>query len=466
MRTERRAASLWLPAWQGHAGPAAGELLEQLSAPVPPAVWLHFGFWDLRGRQGGWELHGWQHPLLACLRVLWQFLFSPRRKKSQGSFSLIFLKEICNFLTESAELVKRAFSIRELFGWKISQLALLIPLTLFCHSSYLCINVWPLNQISSQGFHSYYSQRPSCNSWSTTDLRFITETTLVPHVGQPGHIFQCSLPSQGGWKRLCAKPFSSACHQMPQPGQADHSFTLHQSSYHSPGASHHALLWYLLHSQAAPARAKTKASSWQFADRASCFLPKQAVAQPLTSQSDAWISGCEYSAALLPASPKHRAVRRTDPRAGFQHQSFTLMGKCCKLILQRAFCFLITQSSLLHLEPWYIMWINIAFVLCALVYLGTVTVLMYWARPLGNNCLSSERKIIVTYLVVRALMVIYDNHLWGPQHSVDFGTFTFPLFAPQLLFTAPPAPLQTTLLVTSSNPNAVHINLNVKCALQ
>lgn len=123
---------------------------------------------------------------------------------------------------------------------------------------YQCLATKP---ISSQGFHSYYSQRPSCNSWSTTDLRFITETTLVPHVGQPGHIFQCSLPSQGGWKRLCAKPFSSACHQMPQPGQADHSFTLHQSSYHSPGASHHALLWYLLHSQAAPARAKTKASS-------------------------------------------------------------------------------------------------------------------------------------------------------------------------------------------------------------
>lgn len=50
--------------------------------------------------------------------------------------------------------------------------------------------------------------------------------------------------------------------------------------------------------------------------------------------------------------------------------------------------------------PWYIMWINIISVLCALVYLGSVIVSMYWARPLGNNCLSSERKIIVTYLVV------------------------------------------------------------------
>lgn len=113
--------------------------------------------------------------LLLAYKYSHSFCFFLAKKKSQGSFSLIFLMEICSFLTESAELVKRAFSIRELFGWKISQLALLIPLTLFCHSSYLCISVWPLNQISSQGFYSYYSQRPSCNSWSTTDLRFITE---------------------------------------------------------------------------------------------------------------------------------------------------------------------------------------------------------------------------------------------------------------------------------------------------
>lgn len=178
---------------------------------------------------------------------------------------------------------------------------------------------------------------------------------------------------------------------------------------------------------------------------------------------DLW---CEHSAALLPTSPKHRAVQHTAPRAGSQLQSFTLMRKCYKLILQGGFRFLIMQSSLLHLEPWYITWIDIAFVLCALVYLGTVIVLMYWARPLGNNCLSSERKIIVTYLVVRALMVIYENHLWVPQHIVDFGPFTFPSFSPILLLTAPPAPLQTTLLVTSSNPNTFHINLNVKCALR
>lgn len=47
------------------------------------------------------------------------------------------------------------------------------------------------------------------------------------------------------------------------------------------------------------------------------------------------------------------------------------------------------------------MWINITSVLRALVYLGTVILSRYWARPLGNNCLSPERKIIVTYLVVR-----------------------------------------------------------------
>lgn len=58
------------------------------------------------------------------------------------------------------------------------------------------------------------------------------------------------------------------------------------------------------------------------------------------------------------------------------------------------------QSCLLHLEPWHVMWINITSVLSALVYLGSVIVLMCWARPIGNNCLSPERKIIVTYLVV------------------------------------------------------------------
>jgi len=46
------------------------------------------------------------------------------------------------------------------------------------------------------------------------------------------------------------------------------------------------------------------------------------------------------------------------------------------------------------------MWVNITSVLCALVYLGSVIVSTYWARLLGNNCLSPERKIIVTYLVV------------------------------------------------------------------
>lgn len=97
-------------------------------------------------------------------------------------------------------------------------------MTSFCHFSYLCISVWPLNQISSQGFHSYYSQRPSCNSWSTLDLGFITATALVPHVRQPGHVFQYSLSSQGGWKRLCAKPISSSYHRMPQPGPSGSQF--------------------------------------------------------------------------------------------------------------------------------------------------------------------------------------------------------------------------------------------------
>lgn len=65
---------------------------------------------------------------------------------------------------------------------------------------------------------------PSCNSWSTLDLRFITVTALVPHVRQPGHVFQYSLSSQEGSKRLCAKPISSSFHQRPQPGLARSQF--------------------------------------------------------------------------------------------------------------------------------------------------------------------------------------------------------------------------------------------------
>lgn len=102
----------------------------------------------------------------------------------------------------------------------------------------------------------------------------------------------------------------------------------------------------------------------------------------------------------MPVSPKRRSFQYLTLMAAFQHQCFRPTGKCCKLILQVEFHFLIIQSSLLHLETWYIMWINITSVLCALVYLGSAIVSMYWARPLGNNCLSPERKIIVTYLVV------------------------------------------------------------------
>lgn len=81
---------------------------------LPLAAPLRWGFLVPRGRLGGWELRGKAASARPSAGALGDFVCSSRNK-SQGSFSLTLPVEICNFLTESAELVKMTFSIGGLY---------------------------------------------------------------------------------------------------------------------------------------------------------------------------------------------------------------------------------------------------------------------------------------------------------------------------------------------------------------